>query len=83
MRASRTLLAAAALVSLAACGSQSPELLAPNDPSRNGSWIGSGNSVQMDSTDASFGTGWIGTGNSVQTDPTAPSRGAGLMGSGN
>lgn len=72
MRVSRTLLVLAALLSLAACGSASGDLLAPGDVGRTLSerasggpgQIGSGNIVSA-GTDSSFARSgaWGGSGN--------------------
>ncbi|HEX7239086.1 MAG TPA: hypothetical protein VF263_02370 [Longimicrobiaceae bacterium] len=72
MRVSRTLLVFAALLSLAACGSASGDLLAPGAKT---------SSQQV----ADGGLGQIGSGNitSSAMDSTSLGRSAGLMGSGN
>ena len=68
MRVSRTLLALAPLLFVTACGPNSPELVAPasENPTKSGTWIGSGTSAN-DSTFtgpvAERGIGWSGSGN--------------------
>jgi hypothetical protein len=76
MRVSYTLLAVAAFLSLAACGTSSTEIVAPADTSsratgtgeRGLGWSGSGNAIATDSTTANTltaerGLGWSGSGN--------------------
>ena len=73
MRVSRTLLALAALLLVAACGTSS-EIVAPESTLNSGTWIRSGNYVEE-------GPGQIGSGNAVATAPGQG--GTGQMGSGN
>ena len=77
MRVSRTPLALAALLFVAACDIRT-EIVAPETTLKSGTWIGTGNYVQD-------GTGLIGTGNAVEpsTSSTTERGGAGLIGSGN
>lgn len=76
MRVSYTSLAVAALLFVTACGTNSPQLVAPNTTSAN--------TVAGDG-----GAGLIGSGNAIATDTTATTNstaergGLGLMGSGN
>jgi hypothetical protein len=74
MRVSRTLVAIAALVFVAACGSASPEIVAPGgDPRQSGTWIGSGNNIEPDSASTQ----------GVTTEPAQPTRSGTWIGSGN
>ncbi len=74
MRVSRTPLAFAALLLVAACGTNSPEIVAPSgDPRLSGTWIGSGNNIAPDSA----GT------QGVTTEPVEPTRSGTWIGSGN
>jgi len=63
MRISRTTLALAALLLVAACGT-SPEIVAPESTLKSGTWIGSGNYI-ADSTYTAErgGLGMSGSGN--------------------
>lgn len=73
MRVSRTPLALAALLFVAACGTGS-EIVAPESTLKSGGWVGSGNYVEG-------GPRQIGSGNAVATEPTQG--GIGQIGSGN
>ncbi|HEX2093699.1 MAG TPA: hypothetical protein VHG28_14955 [Longimicrobiaceae bacterium] len=67
MRTLRTPLVLAALVLLAACGSGSADLIAPDSRAslNDGTWTGadSGTTASADSTGTSRGLGQIGSGN--------------------
>lgn len=76
MRVSYTFLAVAALISLAACGTSSTEIVAP------------GNTSVRATESGERGIGWSGSGNAIATDTTAANamtaeRGIGWSGSGN
>jgi hypothetical protein len=94
MRVSYTSLAVAALFFVAACGTSSPEIVAPGDRSPNtvagdGGGLGmSGSGNRSDATASGDGIGQFGSGNAFASDtsftsgPTAE-RGIGQFGSGN
>jgi len=93
MRVSHTSLAVAAVLFVTACGTNSPEIVAPvngsvniaTDPSKDGTGqMGSGNFISP----AGEGIGQIGSGNAIATDSTStpsstPAGGIGQIGSGN
>jgi hypothetical protein len=83
MRFARSFLALAALCAAAACADGASRITAPSDPSRTGTWIGSGNVVGSDTV--TEGGGWGGTGNNTPppSDTTDNSYGGGWAGSGN
>lgn len=95
MRVSYTTLAAAALLSVAACGTSSSEIVAPENASANAAagagggvgQFGSGN--RSDATATQDGVGQFGSGNAIATDTTVTTSsttergGIGLLGSGN
>jgi hypothetical protein len=84
MHVSRTPLALAALLLVAACGTSS-EIVAPESTLKSGGWIGSGNAIAESTFTAERGIGWSGSSNAVEpsTSPTTERGGLGLMGSGN
>lgn len=74
MRVSHTLLALAALVLVAACGTNPTDIVAPSgDPRLSGTWIGSGNNIAPDSASTQ----------GVTTAPAEPTRSGTWIGSGN
>lgn len=81
MRVSHTSLAVAALLFLAACGTSSPEIVAPEATPRlgSGTWIGSGNYIAPDSVS----TQGASVGGSTTGVPTDPTRSGTWIGSGN
>lgn len=94
MRVSYTTLAAAALLSVAACGTSPTEIVAPGNASANavageGSGVGQfGSGNRSDATATQDGVGQFGSGNAFATDTSFTSistaeRGVGQFGSGN
>lgn len=74
MRVSYTHLAFAAVLLVAACGTDSPEIVAPSgDPRPSGTWIGTGNYIAPDSA----------SGQGVATEPAEPTRSGTWIGTGN